>query len=145
MPIRERVLGPDHLETAASLNNLAAWGPTTPAPPRAGTAQALALLPGISRSGITMTGELLAGLRHHEAAKFSLLLATTIIAAAGVLEVPQLFPRPAPLDLYASSAVMAGVAAYLSARFLIRWFRSGRLDTDGYCAGDGVLAFIMVR
>lgn len=88
----------------------------------------------------------MAGLQHQEAAKFSFLLATPIIAAAGVLEVPQLFARPAPVDLYELSAVLAGVAAYLSARFLIRWFRSGRLDPYGwYCVGAGVLAFIRVR
>src|SRR5438270_838169 len=82
----------------------------------------LALLPGISRSGVTMTGGLLAGLRHQEAARFSFLLATPIITGAGLLEVPQLFEHPAPIGLYAASAVVAGVAAYLSARFLIRYF-----------------------
>lgn len=62
------------------------------------------------------------------------------------LEVPQLFARPATVDLFALSAVLAGVGAYLSARFLIRWFRSGRLDPYGwYCLGAGVLAFILVR
>src|SRR3981081_2356179 len=84
-----------------------------------GAAQALALLPGISRSGVTMTGGLLAGLRHQEAARFSFLLATPVITGAGVLEVPQLFHSAAPLGLYAAAAVVAGVAAYLSARFLI--------------------------
>src|ERR1700716_344165 len=103
-----------------------------------GLAQALALLPGISRSGVTMTGGLLAGLRHQEAARFSFLLATPIIAAAGLLEVPQLFERPAPLGLFALGAVVAGAAAYLSARFLIRYFRSGRLDPFGWgCAAPG--------
>lgn len=111
-----------------------------------GVAQALALLPGISRSGVTMTGGLLAGLRHQEAARFSFLLATPIITAAGLLEVPQLFERPAPLLLYALSAVVAGAAAFLSARFLIRYFRSGRLDPYGwYCAGLGVLALVLLR
>jgi undecaprenyl-diphosphatase len=111
-----------------------------------GVAQTLALLPGISRSGVTMTGGLLAGLRHQEAARFSFLLATPIITGAGLLEVPQLFERPAPIGLYAASAVVAGVAAFLSARFLIRYFRSGRLDPYGwYCAGAGILAFVLLR
>jgi undecaprenyl-diphosphatase len=111
-----------------------------------GLAQSLALLPGISRSGVTMTGGLLAGLRHQEAARFSFLLATPIIAAAGLLEVPQLFTRSTPLGLYAVSAVLAGVAAYLSARFLIRYFRSGRLDPYGwYCAALGLLGIALLR
>src|SRR5207237_961431 len=101
-----------------------------------GVAQALALLPGISRSGVTMTGGLLAGLRHQEAARFSFLLATPIITGAGLLEVPELFQQPRPLApatllLYVAAAVLAGVAAYLSARFLIHYFRSGRLDPYG--------------
>jgi undecaprenyl-diphosphatase len=111
-----------------------------------GVAQGLALLPGISRSGVTMTGGLMAGLRHQEAARFSFLLATPIIAAAGLLEVPQLFERPSPLGLYALAAVLAGVAAYLSARFLIRYFRSGRLDPYGwYCLALGVVAIVLLR
>jgi undecaprenyl-diphosphatase len=111
-----------------------------------GLAQALALLPGISRSGVTMTGGLLAGLRHQEAARFSFLLATPIIAAAGILEVPQLFQHSAPLGLYAVSALLAGVAAYLSARFLLRYFRSGRMDPYGwYCAALGLAAFALLR
>jgi undecaprenyl-diphosphatase len=111
-----------------------------------GVAQAFALLPGISRSGVTMAGALLGGLRHQEAAKFSFLLATPIIAAAGLLEVPQLFTQPAPLGTYALAAVLAGLAAYLSARFLIRYFRSGRLDPYGwYCAALGVVALLLLR
>ena len=111
-----------------------------------GMAQALALLPGISRSGVTMTGGLLAGLRHQEAARFSFLLATPVIAAAGLLEVPQLLHQPGPLGLYAVSAVVAGVAAYLSARFLIRYFRSGRLDPYGwYCGALGLVALALLR
>lgn len=111
-----------------------------------GAAQALALLPGISRSGVTMAGGLLAGLRHQEAARFSFLLATPIIAAAGVLEVPQLFQARVPLGTYTAAAVLAGAAAYVSARFLIRWFREGRLDPYGwYCVAAGLLTLALVR
>src|SRR5260370_1928993 len=80
-----------------------------------------------------MAGGLLAGLRHQDAAKFSFLLATPIIAAAGVLEVPQLFQQKQPLGgstlaVYLASAVVAGLAAYASAPFLIPYFKSRRLD-----------------
>ena len=111
-----------------------------------GATQALALFPGISRSGVTMAGGLLAGLRHQEAARFSFLLATPIIAAAGVLEVPQLLTPGVPLGEYALAAVLAGLAAYASARFLLRYFRSGRLDPYGwYCVAFGALALVLLR
>lgn len=116
-----------------------------------GVAQAVALVPGISRSGITMAGGLVAGLRHTEAAKFAFLLATPIIAAAGVLEVPQLFQQPTPmapglLAVYLAAAVLAGLAAYVSARFLVRYFKSGRLDPYGwYCAALGALSLLLLR
>ena len=108
--------------------------------------QAFALVPGISRSGITLTGGLLAGLRHQEAARFSFLLATPIIGAAGLVEVPELFSSTAPLAVYAAAALLAGLAAYASARFLVRYFRSGRLDPyAGYCALAGMAALLLIR
>jgi undecaprenyl-diphosphatase len=116
-----------------------------------GMAQIAALVPGISRSGVTMAGGLVAGLRHQEAAKFSFLLATPIIAAAGVLEVPQLFQQPkalsgSTLEVYLASAVLAGLAAYASARFLIRYFKSGRLDPYGwYCIAFGLISLVLLR
>src|SRR6476469_3828168 len=55
-----------------------------------GAVQALALIPGISRSGVTMGGGLLVGLSHKDAARFAFLLATPIIGAAAVLKLPEL-------------------------------------------------------
>ena len=55
-----------------------------------GTAQAAALIPGISRSGITMGGGILTGLSNEDAARYAFLLATPIIGAAGVLKLPEL-------------------------------------------------------
>jgi undecaprenyl-diphosphatase len=110
-----------------------------------GACQSLAFLPGISRSGITIGGGLLAGLRHEEAARFSFLLATPVILGAGIVEVPQLFSGGVRVGEYVAAAVLSGVAAYFSARFLLRYFRSGRLDPYGwYCivAGLGSLALL---
>ena len=101
---------------------------------------------GISRSGTTMAGGLVAGLRHQEAARFSFLLATPIIAAAGVLEVPGLFGKGIPLGTYLLGALLSALAAYASARFLLRYFRSGRLDPyAAYCAAAGAIALILLR
>ncbi|HYM65756.1 MAG TPA: undecaprenyl-diphosphate phosphatase [Patescibacteria group bacterium] len=106
-----------------------------------GACQALAFLPGISRSGVTIGGGLLAGLRHQEAARFSFLLATPVILGAGVVEVPQLLSGGVPIGQYVGGAVLAGLAAYASARFLLRYFRSGRLDPYGwYCVAAGLVS-----
>jgi undecaprenyl-diphosphatase len=92
-------------------------------------AQILALLAGISRSGVTMAAGLLRGLDHEEAARFSFLLATPVILAAGVLKVPDL---AGPLGngvrgQILAGSLAAGLAAYLSVRFLVRWFRTRTL------------------
>jgi len=111
-----------------------------------GAGQMLALFPGISRSGVTIGAGLLAGLRHQEAARFSFLLATPIILAAGVAEVPELLHTGVPLLSYAFGAVLAALAAYGSARFLIRYFRSGRLDPYAYyCLALGVATLLLLR
>jgi undecaprenyl-diphosphatase len=111
-----------------------------------GACQALAFLPGISRSGVTIGGGLLAGLRHQEAARFSFLLATPVILAAGLVEVPQLFSPGVPAREYLVAAALAGIAAYASARFLLRYFRSGRLDPYGwYCIAAGLLSLALLH
>lgn len=111
-----------------------------------GACQALAFLPGISRSGVTIGGGLLAGLRHEEAARFSFLLATPVILGAGLLEVPQLFASGVPVGEYVAGAVLAGISAYASARFLLRYFRSGRLDPYGwYCIAAGLASVTLLH
>jgi len=110
-----------------------------------GACQALAFLPGISRSGVTIGGGLLAGLRHQEAARFSFLLATPTILGAGIVEVPQLLSTGVPIGEYIAAALLSGVAAYASARFLLRYFRSGRLDPYGwYCIAAGAVSLVLL-
>jgi undecaprenyl-diphosphatase len=107
-----------------------------------GAAQALALLPGFSRSGATITGGLLMGLRHEAAARYSFMLATPIILAAGVLEVPKLFAADANIGLgiAAMGFVISGVTAYLAVRFLVKYFETERLDPFGYyCIAFGIV------
>jgi undecaprenyl-diphosphatase len=110
-----------------------------------GACQALSFLPGISRSGVTIGGGLLAGLRHQEAARFSFLLATPVILAAGLVEVPQLLSTGVPVGEYVAAALLSGLAAYASARFLLRYFRSGRLDPYGwYCIAAGAVSLVLL-
>ena len=111
-----------------------------------GACQALAFIPGISRSGVTIGGGLLAGLRHEEAARFSFLLATPVILGAGAVEIPQLFSSGVPVAEYLAGAVLSGIAAYASARFLLRYFRSGRLDPYGlYCIAAGLASLALLH
>jgi undecaprenyl-diphosphatase len=107
-----------------------------------GIAQALALLPGISRSGVTMGGGLLAGLSNRDAARFGFLLATPIIGAAALLKLPDLL-GPAGDGVRGPAAIgalCAGATAYLSVRFLMRYFESNRLTPFAvYCVTAGVI------
>ena len=101
-----------------------------------GVAQVLALFAGISRSGITMVAGLVRGLDHEDAARFSFLLATPIILAAGVYKIPDLFgPLGAGIrGQILAGSVAAGVMAYLTVRFLMRYFQTRTLTPFAiYC------------
>ena len=107
-----------------------------------GTAQAAALIPGISRSGVTMGGGLLVGLSNEDAARFAFLLATPIIGAAGVLKLPELFGSAG--DGVRGQALVGAIAAafttYLAVRFLLRYFQTNRLTPFGiYCLVAGIV------
>ena len=98
-----------------------------------GAAQIAALCPGISRSGVTMSTGLLRGLNHEDAARFSFLLATPVIAAAGLLKVPDLtgsLGKGIHGQILVGS-VLSFVTAYLSVRFLTRWFQVRSLRPFG--------------
>jgi undecaprenyl-diphosphatase len=106
-----------------------------------GSAQALALIPGFSRSGATMGGGLLVGLSNEDAARFSFLLATPIIGAAAVLKLPELLGSQG--DHVRGQALVgalgAALTAYLSVRFLLRFFETNRLTPFAvYCFAVGI-------
>ncbi len=107
-----------------------------------GLTQSLALIPGISRSGTTMAGGMVARLSHEDAARFSFLLGTPIIFAAALIEVPKLFHEStAMLLLVFFGMVLSGVAAYLSTKFLMRYFEGGRLFPFAYyCWAVGLIS-----
>jgi undecaprenyl-diphosphatase len=105
-----------------------------------GSAQAAALVPGISRSGITMGGGLIAGLSNEDAARYGFLLATPIIGAAAVLKVPDLFGSAG--DGVRGQALVAslcaGVTTFFAVKFLLRFFETNRLTPFGiYCLAVG--------
>ena len=110
-----------------------------------GSAQILALLPGISRSGITMVAGLLRGLNHDDAARFSFLLATPVILAAGVFKIPDLF---GPLGEGVHGQVIVGsiasfVSAYFAVRFLTRYFHTRTLTPFAvYCTAAGAASLV---
>jgi undecaprenyl-diphosphatase len=110
-----------------------------------GSAQILALLPGISRSGVTMVAGLTRGLSHADAARFSFLLATPVILAAGVLKIPDL---TGPLGAGIQGQVLAGslasaVSAYVAVRYLVRYFQTRTLTPFAiYCTAAGLAGLI---
>jgi undecaprenyl-diphosphatase len=113
-----------------------------------GFAQSFALLPGISRSGISMVAGLLCDLDHESAARFSFLLATPVILAASLLEIPKLLVPGAHVVLVQAilGGIVAGVAAYLSVAFLTRYFRSNDLRPFGwYCTIVGAISLILAQ
>jgi undecaprenyl-diphosphatase len=116
-----------------------------------GSAQIFALLPGISRDGVVTVTGMLRGVSREDAVRFSFLLSTPVILAAGVLKVPDL---TGTLGNGIRGQVLAGsllsfVGAYLSVRFLTRYFAKDRSLTPFgiYCllAGLGSLAYLLAR
>jgi undecaprenyl-diphosphatase len=142
------LLGAERLRRSASLPDKSipdsdariaclSWGNSL----KVGLLQCLALIPGFSRTGATMTGGLLVDLSHEDAARFAFLLATPIIAAAALLKLPELTFSSAHDVLIptVAGAAAAAVAAYLSVRFLVRYFKTETLTPFGiYCIVVGL-------
>ncbi len=95
-----------------------------------GVFQSFALIPGISRSAITMVAALYLGFKHEYAARFSFLLATPIILAAGLLEVPKMLKlHMLHFDAVSIiSGLVAGIAAYLSVYALMKYFNKYEIN-----------------
>jgi len=138
--LRRRVVTPPELADAPEVGAASGTAVTTRAHRRLDTLeyreaaliglfQTLALLAGISRSGVTMVGGLVRGLDHEDAAKFSFLLATPVILAAGVLKLPSLAGSVGD-GIHGQvlvGALVAGCCAYGAVRFLSRYFATHSL------------------
>ncbi|MFC1417746.1 undecaprenyl-diphosphate phosphatase [Streptacidiphilus cavernicola] len=114
-----------------------------------GAAQILALLPGISRSGVTISAGIFKGLRHEDSARFAFLLAAPVIGAAALLKVPSLMGHQGDgiRGQVLAGAVAAFVAGYVAVRFLTKYFETRTLTPFAiYCtlAGLGSLAYLTV-
>jgi undecaprenyl-diphosphatase len=114
-----------------------------------GVCQCFALIPGISRSGMTMVGGFLSGLDHEDAARFSFLTATPIILGATVLEVPKLHKAGGHLGGVAWGAgLIAGVVAYVSVWALMRWFKRTEFKAFDpfavYCWAAGAISLALL-
>jgi undecaprenyl-diphosphatase len=111
-----------------------------------GTSQAAALIPGISRSGVTMGGGLVVGLSNEDAARYAFLLATPIIGAAALLKLPELFGHDG--DGVRGPAFVAALCAagttYIAVKFLLRYFETNRLTWFGvYCICAGLICTVI--
>lgn len=112
-----------------------------------GSAQALALFPGFSRTGASLAGGLLAGLSHESALRFSFLLATPIIFAAAALKLPKLFHAgDYSVSIVLVGALASAVSAFLAVRFLTKYFKHRTLTPFAiYCVIIGVITVLVVH
>jgi undecaprenyl-diphosphatase len=91
-----------------------------------GCAQAVALIPGTSRSGITMTAGLFMGLSREAASRFSFLLSIPVIFLAGALETRHLLHQPEPIQwgFISFATLLAGISAYLCIHYFLKFIRT---------------------
>jgi undecaprenyl-diphosphatase len=144
------LFGAEHLRRRAKngiITELSWWQST-----KIGFLQVLALIPGFSRTGSTLAGGLMVGLSHEDALRYSFLLATPIIGAAALLELPPLLisGSASTIEVALAGAIAAAIAAYFSATFLVRYFRrAGATKTLTpfaiYCVAIGIISLLILR
>ncbi len=99
-----------------------------------GTAQAIALIPGVSRSGITITAGLFRNLKRESAARFSFLLSTPIIGSAVFLEGKNILANPDKynLDIFAMGFISAFISGFFAIKFLLGFLKRYPLNVFVY-------------
>jgi len=113
---------------------------------KVGVSECIALIPGFSRTGATLSSGLFIGLDHEAAARFSFLLATPVIFAAAVLKLPDLFGLDPQTSLpIFVGALFAALGAYFSIKFLSRYFKTKTLTPFAiYCILAGAVSFLIL-
>lgn len=113
-----------------------------------GVAQALAIMPGISRSGSTISIGMHLGIDKSEAAEFSFMLSVPAIAGATLLEIPQFLQslsKPGLLPIYLTGALVSAVVGYISITYLLAIIKKGKFFYFGlYCAIVGILGIFLL-
>lgn len=115
---------------------------------KVGILQVLALIPGFSRTGSTLAGGLMVGLSHEDSLRYSFLLATPIIGAAALLEIPALLTSGniALIEVSAAGAAAAALAAWCAVKFLTRYFKTNTLTPFAmYCLAVGIVSLLILR
>lgn len=100
-----------------------------------GIAQALAIVPGVSRSGITMTAGLFGGFNRQAAARFSFMLSAPIIFGAGVYKVPEMISqggKGGQLGFYLAGFLASAISGYLFIAWLLKFIRTRTFDVFAY-------------
>jgi undecaprenyl-diphosphatase len=115
-----------------------------------GSSQILALFAGISRDGTAMVTGMFRGLSREDAARFSFLLSTPVILAAGALKIPDLMGTLGNgiRGQILVGSLLSGIGAYLAVRFLVRYFQTRTLYPFAlYClvVGLGSVIYLNVR
>jgi len=138
--LRKKSAAATQMDTDARVASLS-WADAV----KVGFAQCLALLPGFSRTGATLSAGLSRGLDHSAAARFAFLLATPIIFAAALLKLPLLLHLHAGRSLILIGALAAAVAAYVSLTFLEKYFKTKTLTPFAvYCIIAGCICLFLL-
>jgi undecaprenyl-diphosphatase len=111
-----------------------------------GTAQALALVPGVSRSGITLLAAMALGLKREAAARFSFLLSVPAVAAAGILELPKVLrAHDVSGQVLLIGLVAATISSYATIAWLLRFLRTRTtMPFVVYRIALGILIFVLL-
>lgn len=140
---RENSAGVQTVHSDDEIANLS-WKNTV----KIGFSQALALLPGFSRTGSTISGGLFVGLSHKNAARFSFLLATPIIMAASVLKLPLIVREYGtyPVGPILVGSLVAALFAYISVVFLSKYFENRTMKPFAYyCVAIGLISIVFFQ
>ncbi len=113
-----------------------------------GLFQSLALIPGFSRTGSTITAGFWTGLKHEASAKFTMLLGVPIIAGAAVLEVPKMMHAHVPglMKMSLIGGLLAGICAFIATWIMMRLFKKNEVSAMRpfayYCWIVGLVIFL---